>query len=167
MRKILTLLILLAMLFSLVSCESQDRPEIEQPLSEDGGNDSEDTDAQPDVPELEPPSDEVIEEMKKSWYELYGKTLKWIPEENIYDGIGYYYGTYNGYVIMFCNGVLDWEVTVKIGKESFWNGCDFEIYAYKNGSFDSLEQVYENGYLGDEDIAKIAAYHNHRLQEKV
>ena len=180
MKKILIILMLSAMLLtSFVACKNEDTPVANPPVSEDSGkdtedisndtedngNDTENLDENVNLPKLDPPSDEIIEEIKKSWYEQHGETVEWVPERNLFQGIGSYYGTYKGYVIIFCNGVLNWEVTVEIGKESFWNGCDFKIYAYKNGSFDSLEQVYGYGYLDDDDIASIATYHNHILHE--
>ena len=174
MKKLVILLILSAFfLTSLVACKNEDTPDVNPSVSEDSdkdtedssndtednGNDTENIDENVNIPKLDPPSDEIIEEIKTSWYEQHGETVEWVPERNLFQGIGSYYGIYKGYVIIFCNGVLDWEVTVEIGKESFWNGCDFEIYAYKNRSFDSLEQVYEEGYLTDEDISAIADHH--------
>lgn len=160
MKKILILLILSAMLLtSFVACKKEDTPDVKPPVSEDSGKDTENIDDTVNIPKLDPPSDEIIEEIKTSWYEQHGETVEWVPERNLFQGIGFYYGTYKGCVIIFCNGVLNWEVTVEIGKESFWNGCDFKIYTYKNGRFDLLEQVYEEGYLTDEDISAIADHH--------
>ena len=71
-----------------------------------------------------------------------------------------YYGTYNGYAIMF-SGSQAFELDVEtIGKEEFIYGTGFTIYAYKDGVLNLLSDVYyDKKDLSDEDIAKIAEYH--------
>ena len=106
-KHIIILLVLSALLLtSVVACKKEDTPDVKLPVSEDSGNDSEsiedsgkdtedssndtedngnDTenlDENVNLPKLDPPSDEIIEEIKKSWYEQHGETVEWVPERN-------------------------------------------------------------------------------------
>ena len=65
MKKILILLILSAMLLtSVVACKKENTPDVKPPVSEDSGKDTENIDDTVNIPKLDPPSDEIIEEIK-------------------------------------------------------------------------------------------------------
>ncbi len=75
-----------------------------------------------------------------------------------------YLGEYNGYVILFDNYTWEDDVAVSavvssitIGDYTFYYGYPFKLYAYKDGSFSNLNDIYEAGYLTDDDIAAIYA----------
>lgn len=71
-----------------------------------------------------------------------------------------YYGTYNGYVILMRSGVLAVVSTVQIGPYVFqWGSGSLCLYAYKDGTFHNLKDVYEAGELSDVEISTIAAEH--------
>jgi len=71
-----------------------------------------------------------------------------------------YYGTYNGYAIVFVGGHTFAEEVETIGEEEFIYGQGFTIFAYKDGVLNLLSDVYyDQKGLTDEDIAKIAEYH--------
>jgi len=71
-----------------------------------------------------------------------------------------YYGTYNGYIILYDKGQAAVISQTKIGKHIFMHatgGC--QLYAYRDGQFNQLKDVYESGAIGDEDLATIAKIH--------
>ena len=71
-----------------------------------------------------------------------------------------YYGTYNGYVIIFRWGAAQSLWSIKIGKRTFKGGIEFRLFAYKDGEFHLLEDVYEQGLIGDDAIEEI--WNTHR-----
>ena len=70
-----------------------------------------------------------------------------------------YYGTYNGYVVLFDEGPLCVMSSEKIGNETFKWGSNFSLYAYKDGQFHELSDVYDEGHINDGQIAQIAQVH--------
>ena len=174
MKKIPIILMLSAMLLtSFVACKNEDPPVAKPPVSEDSGkdtedisndtedngNDTENIDENVNLPKLDPPSDEIIEEIKTSWYEQHGETVEWVPGRNLFTNIGFYYGTYNGYVIIVSKGMATVVSSIYIGNEFFYFGSSATIFAYKDGVFDRLSRVYEEGNISDEQLAELAKYH--------
>jgi len=71
-----------------------------------------------------------------------------------------YYGTYNGYIILYSRGQTAVITQTKIGKHLFMHGTGgCQLYAYRDGQFNLLEDIYENGAIRDEDLATIAKIH--------
>ena len=70
-----------------------------------------------------------------------------------------YYGTYNGYIILFDHGDVCMFGEEKIGKEVFTYGYPIILYAYKDHQFHRLKYIYEQGLICDADIAAIAEKH--------
>ena len=71
-----------------------------------------------------------------------------------------YYGTYHGYVILMEPGMLTVISGVQIGPCSFqWGSGPVNLYAYQDGTFHNLKDVYEAGELIDEEIRTIAQAH--------
>lgn len=71
-----------------------------------------------------------------------------------------YYGTYNGYAVLMNAGMLAIVSSAQIGPYIFqWGSGDLKLYAYKDGEFHDLKDVYEAGYLTDEEIGTVAAAH--------
>lgn len=70
-----------------------------------------------------------------------------------------YYGTYNGYTVLFSSGMLAVLSEFQIGSYTFKWGSNCNLYAYKDGEFHQLSQVYEAGGITDQQIGEIAAAH--------
>lgn len=70
-----------------------------------------------------------------------------------------YYGTYNGYTVLFSSGMLCVVSEFQIGSYAFKWGSSCSLYAYKDGEFHNLSQVYEDGDLTDDHIEEIAVTH--------
>lgn len=70
-----------------------------------------------------------------------------------------YYGTYNDYIILFRATSLDQVQISVIGNSQFTYGSSFVLYAYKDETFYKLGDIYEEGFLSEEDISNIAEHH--------
>lgn len=83
----------------------------------------------------------------------------WYSEENN-DGVRYY-GTYNGYDILFGHGELSLTAfyAVSAAGIAFRNPHSFQLLAHKDGQLYSLQSLYELGMLTREDIEKMHDIH--------
>ena len=70
-----------------------------------------------------------------------------------------YYGTYNGYVILFREGYAEMEAHIVIADYKFRYSMEFRLFAYKSGEFHMLKDVYEQGFVSDETIKSIWEVH--------
>ena len=70
-----------------------------------------------------------------------------------------YYGTYNGYIVLFDSGPLCVMSEERIGKKVFYHGSNFNIYAYKDREFLLLKDIYEQGLISASELATIAQIH--------
>ena len=70
-----------------------------------------------------------------------------------------YYGTYNGYAVLFEEGGLTMMSSIRIGNEVFEHSSSFNLLAFRDGKFQSLKDVYEAGDISDRDIVKISNIH--------
>ena len=104
-------------------------------------------------------NDDLSEELKAEMEEA------WIRQKK-----GYfmppmvYYGTHNGYVILFLDGQFTAR-DLRVGNEVFQYTSSFVIWAYKNNVFYELKEVYDNGDLRDCDLAIIAYQHRMKHPE--
>lgn len=83
----------------------------------------------------------------------------WYSEENK-NGVRYY-GTYNGYDILFGYGELSLTAfsAVSAAGIAFVNPQSFQLLAHKDGQLYSLQSLYELGMLTREDIEKMHDIH--------
>ena len=84
-----------------------------------------------------------------------------LQQEMKFDWFGYY-GTENGYHIIFYHTVYDnianqW--TRDIAGYSFYGGGSAQLVAYRKGEFIDLKEAYEKGLISKEAIAKAAKLH--------
>lgn len=84
-----------------------------------------------------------------------------LQQEMKFDSFGYY-GTENGYHIIFYHTVYDnictsW--TRDIAGYSFYGGGNAQLVAYKKGEFIDLKEAYEKGIISQKTIAKAAELH--------
>ena len=70
-----------------------------------------------------------------------------------------YYGTYNGYIIIFAKSNATAIGEMNIAGKLFLCSNLFHIYAYRDGELYKLQDVYNDGLLSDENIAEIYEIH--------
>ena len=97
-------------------------------------------------------ADWMKEEIEQHW----GKTL-WYEQNHTY-GVRYY-GTEDGYVFLFSHANAQWAVTKIIGEYEFTHSSDFNLFAYKDGTFHKIEDLYKEDVLSKECIKNIYSAH--------
>ena len=95
----------------------------------------------------------------KDWKYNYGWSDFFWHEENNRDLKAWYYGTYNGYSVILVTTSAMANSQVEIGNYAFL--CDGYGYfkTYKDGEFMDVYSAHKLGYLTDENLAEIHAYH--------
>ena len=81
-----------------------------------------------------------------------------------------HYGTCNGYVILFFDigtfqGVMK-NITKTVAGQEFNLHYDFELYVFKDGKFNTLEDAYARGWVTKNAIKKAAEYHDDFFNNK-
>lgn len=74
------------------------------------------------------------------------------------DGVRYY-GSYGGYDILFRPTGDDAITELEVGDLTFEHRCGFEVYAYRDGSFTPLQELYSQGKLTGGHLIELAALH--------
>ena len=82
----------------------------------------------------------------------------WFDAETRYWGHRYY-GSDNGYDILFVGGQMAVSTTKYIAGQGFTYGTAFQLYAYKDGEVVDLEQAYTDGLVSQSAIEQAAQYH--------
>lgn len=99
-----------------------------------------------------PLSSEMRQEIQDAWLAQKGTpmTTQW---QDLY-----YYGTYDGSVV-FLEPLPPADVTtiVVAGVTIYWGSC-YAVHVYRAGEFLSLVEAYEQNWLADGDIQRIAYY---------
>ena len=140
MKKICWLLILVLLISCLSACQSS---QLEQPYSD----------------RL---TESQKEEIESAWWQAMGGEWVWYDEER--DG-GRYYGSENGYIFLFKGSVFTAKEHLKIADYDFIFGNLFNIYAYKDGTFHKLQDVYRNGDVTESAIRAVWEAHKNHLLE--
>ena len=70
-----------------------------------------------------------------------------------------YYGTYNGYPVLHCEGQLCMVTKLYIADELFLDSNAANLWAYDGDQLIELKIAYESGLVSAEDVAKIAKAH--------
>lgn len=70
-----------------------------------------------------------------------------------------YYGTYDGCIILMVPSPMMAIGNVSVGPYTFQHSTLFQLYAYHDGLFVSLEDAYTDGLLSDRQIVKIYQRH--------
>lgn len=138
-KKLISAFLCLIMLISLFSCENKKAPV------------SFGTNSEPNS---------LTEEQKQYFLDCYNKEHNTsLKIENV-DPIWKHYGTYNGCVVVF-QDVGDVKITdVKYGSHVFRHYKDFNIITLKDGALKSFEKALADGWITEENIDTIFAYHN-------
>ena len=71
-----------------------------------------------------------------------------------------YYGTYEGYDIVFQATQLTAATTKAIAGQAFTHSSSFILYAHKDGNLLMLSDVYKDGLISKESITAAREYHN-------
>lgn len=79
----------------------------------------------------------------------------WRKEHDGNIGIYFYLGEQKGYKILFYDSFDTAIGSEKIDEYVFIYPCLFTIYAYKDGTFEQLRDVYDEGFLNHNDIKAI------------
>ena len=117
------------------------------------------TDAEKDSTYL---SQSQKEEIEKAWLETMESDLVWYDES--IGGVRCY-GSENGYIFLFAHGFLAVEDSCSIANCRFRFGDQFFLYAYKNGVFHNLEDIYSEGLVSKEAIRAAFKIHKTHLAE--
>lgn len=107
-------------------------------------------------------------DIEKAWLAEKGSAVIWDSDDNA-DSWTYgvrYYGTYNGYDILFCpkRGVVPCE-PVYIPGASISCHVAFDIYAYRDGVFLPLLDAYQDDLISVDDARQIRDAHIARNRE--
>ena len=105
-------------------------------------------------------SQQLRQEIEENWYEFRSEELVW--DDKIPPTYGArYYGTYNGYTILFDNSGMQLQAywAIQVGTESFKHYAGFQLYAYKDGEFIWLPDAYEQGLISDDAVSQAAKIH--------
>lgn len=81
------------------------------------------------------------------------------------EGGVYYYGIYNGCVILYEKGMTNGYDYKKVGEELFAHTEGFNIFAYRDGQIIDLSEAYEDGWVDDAAISMIAEQHKLMLED--
>ena len=155
MKKICWLLILVLLIGCFAGCQSTQSQEPSEP-------------AQPQDVLIENPDGTLSDQMKEEIREAYAKKLGtppgWYDEGEKY-GLRYY-GTYNDYTIIFEKFWLECESRLELANYEIKYSSSFRLWAYQDGEFYDIEDVYNQGLITDEDVKSIYEAHC-RDQEKL
>lgn len=119
--------------------------------------------AQPTAPEYTQSmvflSADQIQQIENDWYTATGSALGvWGDVESATEGVRYY-GTYDGYDILFRPIHGEAETQLVIEDITFVHNNIFEIYSYRDGSFTLLRDLCQDGVLNMAAIRTISTFH--------
>ena len=72
----------------------------------------------------------------------------------------YYYGTYNGYDVIFIKGDTTNMWSLKLGDVVFNSTSGARMYLHRNGEFIDLKIAYQQGLISDADVKTAWEIHN-------
>ena len=115
------------------------------------------------VPESGEPSEELLEQIKKDYYQFcYGTSDGYNSETSVH--IEGNYGVYNSCAVLLITcpnlGYEDWLWHDTIANAEFYYRNGNEIKVWKNSTFLSLKEAYNQKILKQEDLLEIANLHN-------
>ena len=162
MKRVLTfLLIVVAVLF--VACMKT------EPTDEPTAATTEATTEAPTAPQefisvegdkapSEPLSDALLYELEEYYNANPGFGTIYVYDK-AFGSVHPYYGIYDGYIVFATIGNLYTVTNISIADETFYYHQAITFFAYKNGEFTLLENLYAEGKISDKAIKEIAAYH--------
>ena len=112
-------------------------------------------------------SERKKEAINEAWMKKADETLSWSDiDAGVYSGARYY-GTFNGFDIILIEyvSVVDSGGHMVVAKYVFRHNTSFNLYAYKDGVFYTLNEAYENTLLTRKQIKKIYDIHWNKYQK--
>lgn len=106
---------------------------------------------------------EQREEISNAWFALYRYEIPWYDENNI--GGTKYLGSENGYAFLFEQSGFCVPWNLEIAGYYFEFSSQFHLYAYKDGEFYSLKNVYESGNVTTDAIQAMHTAFTAHLKE--
>ena len=113
---------------------------------------------QPVTQEMTP---QRMAEIEQAWQDHYGTWFGVWWEEGVYqslDGVRYY-GTCNGYDILYRPGYVQRVTYLRIGGVSFAHPAHFTLFAYQNGQFYSLQKLFDEGIVTKSQLEEMSRLH--------
>ena len=104
---------------------------------------------------------EKMQEIEDAWYAAMNTEMDgWYTEANgtVSDGMRYY-GNCGGYDVLYVPTQEEAETSLVIGDVTISSKSTFVIYAYKDGQFRELKDVYQLGVISDEELELIKGKH--------
>ena len=101
------------------------------------------------------------EAIENAWYNTMGVTLgSWCVEgeDTFTDGVRYY-GNYGGFEIIFRPTGDDAISQLEVENTTFFHRNGFEIFAYQDGKFTPLQELYARGLLTQTDLIVLGVKH--------
>lgn len=115
----------------------------------------------PQLPQLTVLTAEKMQEIENAWYAAMNTEMDgWYTEMNgtVTDGVRYY-GNCGGYDVLYVPRQEEAETCLVIGGVTISAQNNFAIYAYKDGQFRELKDVYQLGVISDEELEGIKGTH--------
>lgn len=106
-------------------------------------------------------SPQRMTEIERAWQNLYGTWFGVWWEDGVYqsmDGIRYY-GTCNGYDILYRPTYVQRLTDISFGDISFAHPATFSLLAYREGQFYSLRDLYQHGMVTRSQLQEISQMH--------
>jgi hypothetical protein len=105
-------------------------------------------------------TEDMKHEIEDAWLQTHNHPIAWM----LMDGKAYsdgirYYGTYNGYTILFESGNLTAFSGYRVGDIYFNHVYSCTMYAYYDGQFLDLNETYLSGYISEKHIQQIKQKH--------
>lgn len=101
-------------------------------------------------------TDELKKEIEDAWMLKTEHPMDWNQEGS--QGFRYY-GTYNGFTILFEGGMLCSFSGYRVGDMNFNHTYSCAMLAYHDGEFLDLNEVYSLGYISDADVQQMKQIH--------
>lgn len=104
---------------------------------------------------------EKMQEIEDAWYAAMNTKMDgWYVENDgtVTDGMRYY-GNCGGYDVLYVPSWEDAETSLVLGDVTISSKNGFVIYAYKDGQFRELKEVYQLGAISDEELEHIQGTH--------
>lgn len=103
-----------------------------------------------------PLTEEQMNQISQDWLQHY--SWVWYDEGHV-NGCRYY-GEFDGYQIVFRPYSSMEPLEVYIANQRFYCENEFNIYGYKDNKLTELSDLYDAGYVSQDNIIAIAAVHN-------
>ena len=141
MRKLSWFLIIVILLGCFAGCQAAPEEGAERPIENEDGT----------------LADWMVDEIER-FYHTYDKPFKFYDTNGKKPEIRYY-GTENGYVLVFEYTGQDSLGEVYVAEKYFFSASDFIIRAYKSGKFIYIKEAYEQGLISKAAIDKAWEIH--------